>query len=82
MELFRVHEFQLTLGRRASEEGDKTSNIVDDIGSGDEFQIFAVESERSLRMRMRCCAVGRDIEFKKITAMMQRRGVLVQSWKA
>ncbi|CAK6954487.1 Hypothetical predicted protein [Scomber scombrus] len=31
---------EVTLGREASEEGDKTSNIVDDIGSDDEFQIF------------------------------------------
>lgn len=33
----------MTLGREASEEGDKTSNIVDDIGSDDEFQILVVE---------------------------------------
>lgn len=30
----------MTLGREASEEGDKTSNIVDDIGSDDEFQML------------------------------------------
>ncbi|KAK2880439.1 hypothetical protein Q8A73_023137 [Channa argus] len=34
---------EVTLGREASEEGDKTSNIVDDIGSDDEFQILVVE---------------------------------------
>lgn len=46
----RLHEFsaaEVTLGREASEEGDKTSDIVDDIGSDDEFQILVVEEGKS-----------------------------------
>ena len=35
----------MILGREASEEGDKTSNIIDKNGSVDEFQILVVKKE-------------------------------------